>query len=579
MGGNPDATSNITLLPTAEVSLAAGANVSGTNQLSLLASAGSITTNATAHSVAHAAGAGGNTNATSIITPVATVTTATGSLLGAGSLVVTATFPSPSISTNAKRDTDFIDAGNSHRTQTIKPTSGVAFNSTVSLLAPSPLLHIGPAGQVIDQSGVTFTNTPSAIYVNNISNTISGGQVQIQATGSGTDTVTGNAQFNFGPAFGAVTIINDSAKNLTINNISVINPNLGSNLPANVQVTPYVPANFKYTTNSTTGGATLVKILNTSNSNILLNGVITNIGGTTSIVDANLAANTGGSIQSAGAGEMIQTSQLILQSLDGAIGASGTPINAQFVDVGTNPTYSATALNGVYLNLSALNETAAAMTVDGTSLVGSTISIRIQDSQFQLAGKGTITSQGSSYTFDSVVAGTSLSIDAGTSTAVGLTISAPAGLPAGSIVSRHGDVSLTAITGAITDTTGNTATNVGGRNVTLNAGLGIGTAADYLEVNVSGNVSATATAGVYLNQVLGSLAVNQISTPGDVQIQSAGQITDGNTAAASNITGNHLILQAASGIGTATDALKINAAFVEATPAPAGSGSITLAPR
>ena len=93
-----------------------------------------------------------------------------------------------------------------------------------------PTLIIDSSGNVVTDFGITYTISGNTIYVNDIADDFTG-QVLFDASpvtragvGNSTDTITGSgATWSFTDTLGAVTIINNSALNLWINNISVVN--------------------------------------------------------------------------------------------------------------------------------------------------------------------------------------------------------------------------------------------------------------------------------------------------------------------------------------------------------------------
>ncbi len=142
---------------------------------------------------------------------------------------------------------------------------------------------------------------------------------------------------------------------------------------ANLSVSPSKPAGF---TTSTTSGGGSINITQTGQGDITLNGAIINPSGTTTVIDQN------GSIL-AGVGESMQTASATLVSTNGSIGTAGNRLNAQLVESSTlAATFSATATQSVYLNLSALNLTnAATALVTGAVAAGQVVDLRIQDGQ------------------------------------------------------------------------------------------------------------------------------------------------------------------------------------------------------
>ena len=186
------------------------------------------------------------------------------------------------------------------------------------------------------------------------------------------------------------------------------------------------------------------------------------------------------------------------------------------------PSLTATAAGNVYLDLSALNlaNTSQSAMLNSGSLAGQTVDLLFQDS-------------GSMSAYDFAVAATELDADAGVNTPVDLTFTAMGNLPVGSIISRKGDVSLTA-GGAIKAIRDNGATVIAANNINLAAGTTIngGSVSIPLLIDAAysgaGDVTARADGSIWLDQVAGNLSLNQVqSAAGNIELQAPGALVDG----------------------------------------------------
>src|SRR5262249_51956394 len=139
-------------------------------------------------------------------------------------------------------------------------------------------------------------------------------------------------------------------------------------------------------------------------------------------------------------------------------------------------------LGNVYLHVSTLNQTTNPLVVTSSALVANVATLRIEDGAYQPAGQTVTTAEASSFNM-SGVAVSELDINAGTSTAVGLSISGPGDLNLGAVTSQQGDVSLTALGGSIFDATSGLAITVSANNVALAARDAIGASTDFLRID------------------------------------------------------------------------------------------------
>ena len=547
-----------------------GVTLNGPDQLQLTADVGTPHDTAIGYGDSSAFGGVTDAGATNTVSTHAQVEVAAGPPITAmrtAQLLVTANNPGPMLNTQANRTTAAFDFGSGTATPSQPVNEGlIDFNANVTIAGASALLHIGSAGQVLQQNGpVTFTQTGSQIDVNPIANTTSG-TAALTATASGngsTHTITGAATFTYDQGMGAVTLTNDSTKELVVSGINVLNPSQKINL----SVSP--SAQFHATTNLSNAGGTPVTITNTSNSDILLTGIIDNSEGVTTV------RNTGGNILSGGSGQLIKTRQLVLTSTSASIGTPANPLNFELIEASFGPpTFSASAAANEYLNLSALNLTSSPLSLSASALAAKVVSLRVQDGQQQQGN--TTAPQASTWNFAGVSAGTELDANAGSTTAVNLSFTSAGDLLVGSVLSDLGDVSLTA-GDAISNARTNGGSNVTADNITLTAGttIGAGTALNIDSAHsAAGAVTADAAGSITLDEIAGNLSLNRVeSTNGTITLTSAGSILDGRSGGgpADNVetTGGLANLSAGSGIGTSLLNLVVNVAELAANAGPA----------
>ncbi len=268
LGVSTTATANLTSTYSANVSVAGPATITGLDQVAIAANDGPIAPSAQTHGDSYALGGDTTSDANNTLTATTAVTvgSATPVTITAGNLSVSASSPAPNLQTGAERTAAAIDTSGSNANQPAPTQSDtILFNANVTILGAGPRLHIGPTGQVLQQSGgITFQNTGTRIVVNPITNTTTG--LASISTGGAGQQISGNAHFHFGPAIAAVQITNDSPEALVIGSIQILNPNPTPNL----QVSSSNAQNFTTTTDISAAAATQITITNTSGSNIIL---------------------------------------------------------------------------------------------------------------------------------------------------------------------------------------------------------------------------------------------------------------------------------------------------------------------
>ena len=199
-------------------------------------------------------------------------------------------------------------------------TRNVAWDANVTITSGQDVktLIVGPDGSILQETNLTATVGGGVINVSNITAQI--GWAVFQSQGGVTDSTT--PTFTFEESLEKVTIINESANQLDINNITVYTP-------SSSQPTVKLLNGSNYTFNiDFTLPATTVDIENTNptqtSSAIQLQGLIDNPVGTTTIV------NSRGAILSTGANAILRTNDLTLTAT-GDIGSLANPVNAELV--------------------------------------------------------------------------------------------------------------------------------------------------------------------------------------------------------------------------------------------------------
>ncbi len=555
LGVSTSATTAVTATYNSTVSIATGADIFGADLVRLASASGDVSVFSVAGGYSYAAGGDTDSSASSLLNERVLVTTAAGSTIEAGTLSVAADLSAPLGFTAANRVAALVDTGSANQLPLVVPSSQIDFNSNVTLLGAGDVLQIAPDGSVINQSGISLVPSSTQVQLKPINN-ISTGVVELTTTGV-FQNISGHASFAASPSVAAVDIINESPEDLVIPGIQVINQNPSK---PTVQVDSTGAQDFTYSTSIVGPYATQINISNTGGSRTLLTGDIDNPVGTSTISDANASQTKGGSIVASGDDQSIQTGELTLASATGSIGSSSAPLNAQLVESSPgSPSFQATAPQGdVYLDLSTLNQTTAALAVTSAALTGRFVNLQIADGISQPAGQAAVP-EGSSYDLAGVAA-SQLDVRAGTRTAIALSITGPGDLDIGTITSPKGNVTLTA-GGSIADTTGDTQTNVKGATITLDAGGAIGSAADPFEIESAysgpGLVNASASQGITLDQTAGNLNVGMIDSGGLVSLTASGAIVDGDAASTIALsTSVGAVLVAGSGIGTLADPLQ-----------------------
>ena len=273
-------------------------------------------------------------------------------------------------------------------------SDSVNVNSGILALGTCPaVLTVDGSGNVQQEEMVTATDGPGGapvgvggtfssnnIYIQPIANTAIDSIVLNAVNG----TTTGNSQIEFDCAIPAVTITNNSSKNMTINGVLVYNQ-------ANAPIVKNIGNQVKwaYTIIPSSKIATDVNISSTDaeGGDITIAGTIDNQDGTTEI------NSSGGNIISTGAGTDVDTRIATLTAPEGLVGSSSQPINILFptdVSLLFNSLQpfgisQATGANGVYLTVGALSAggSPTGLYIQNVSSTYGNVIISVLDTQIQ----------------------------------------------------------------------------------------------------------------------------------------------------------------------------------------------------
>ena len=388
------------------------------------------------------------------------------------------------------------------------------------------------------------------------------------------------AKFHFGSTVSAVQIWNESPFEMVVNNIGVTYPEFSTTPPTNalVQIQDSPNSTFTYSVDQAAQAGATVRILSTGKGAVDLAGAIDDPDGVTTVTST-------ASILATGTAQSIETGQLTLDSLDGDIGSLQQPLAATLYQTSLEtPQFAATAPQGkVYLQLATVDQIASALMVTGTSLTGAVGQPPVGDAGLsQASGSSSTTSVPSTYNLDGVSASQQLDVSATTSTAVKITITSPDDLEIGQVVLAAGDVTLDSTGGSIVDAATGGVTNVEADNISLDSADSIGAANDFLRIDAayggSGDVTASAPVGIWLNQVSGDLSAASITaTSGTVDLEAGGAILGAADAEATVLTAENAVLSASAGIGKVTSRSR-SRSQQPPPPPPAAASSTSTTP-
>ncbi|MBD2214422.1 DUF4347 domain-containing protein [Nostoc linckia FACHB-104] len=430
--GNIDAHAKVDLTGSdAVVNIATGAYLKG-DEVNLNAEYKNVVSRAIAEADCDGLGGDTDSDATNIMPLVAKVQTEVDSTIEATILNVESDFESFNKTTKAHSDLAWeldlglfkitMDFGEEEEDEKYTPKPWINFNSTVIINRHdvNPILVIDTNGNIIQQSNnITANITATEVIVDDVENVKVGGinfiipQRTDKMFDNGEFTDNGKYSVN-NPAYDTVQIINNSSKDLVINDISVINI-------VGLPEIKYDQVNVKNKNIATTNippvdplpvNPTVVTIENNGNSNLVLQGIIDSPHDRTDLV------STGGIIGRDG--HKIITRDLSLTAVNGSIGTDSQRIIAQLNqdyhpitdDVPSSKiNLQIEAKNSVFLDLTAKQLDSNPVTVNVAKMTATTGDINLLINQ---TTDSTNTPVAALYEFTKIITGNNIIINAGT---------------------------------------------------------------------------------------------------------------------------------------------------------------------
>ncbi len=341
-GADTDAFSHLTSSTSTDVNLL-GTTIVGVSSVSLESSHLSVSTKSDAKADANAIGGDTDVDAQNVTTIHSDLSTDAATAITTPSLIVRAEIPAAIIQENPEQIKALLDGGTaSAAAPSVTIDRNIQFNASVNVAGSGPVLTIDANGVASTQTGgVTFTDNGSTIIVDPI---VNAGQLQGNVAfelpnAVGTRRLGGSANINRQQAFIQVHITNESARDLQLGFIDVLNEN------GTVQVTRTSGINDTLVVNQTTSiGDTDVEIDNAQS--VILAGKLDNAHGTTSITaeSGNITRNT--------SGVEIVTNSLNLNAPAGTIGSGTATLDRLAVSSTTSTTLEANASGNIFLRQS-----------------------------------------------------------------------------------------------------------------------------------------------------------------------------------------------------------------------------------
>ncbi len=323
----------------------------------------------TANATADADGFAGNVsaNATNTQRSKSNITAVDTTRVTARNLVVSANSDdAPQASTDASTPGFILLSGDSEEeSTTLDQTRKIVFPAKIQLLgAEGPVLNVDATGKVLVKKNLTLNNntiqvgqtvTSGEIVVDNIrnDNPYSAGRVDFQIPtttsdfniGGATATakIEGRPEIVFLNTFDRVEIDNASARPIRVNNVNVRNP--VSQFSQNIRVDVRDQSSFTPQIGNPISGNTLITIINKADADIILDGVIDNPTGTTSITNqlsSRLVLATGNSL--------IISGTMNLSAPRGAIGTAQNLLRSS-APVGGSQLINANANGPIFLSV------------------------------------------------------------------------------------------------------------------------------------------------------------------------------------------------------------------------------------
>ena len=418
----------------------------------------------------------------------------------------------------------------------------------------SPRLVINEDGS-FEAIGVTAQIVGNEVIVSDIAGGQGAGNIFLS---SPSGAVSGDGTIHKNSNFAMVMIVNRSALNLRVNNISSINPN---QIEADLQIESEGSLDSSsFSVVSDLGSVVdspTIKIENETAGDIILAGVIQNPTGVTAVI------NLGGDIRGLPAA-LIEGQEVTLEAVQGQIGEVGNSLKLGLYADEANAALTAAANGGIYLEsrLLTIGETDTPVSnstvidgVDFSSVVaGGDIDIHAVQAQVLVpsedpGGAPTLTDVNGTYNFIDVA-----------SNGGNVTIAVDSGdMNLGAVRSPLGTSTLIA-SGSVFNAGSTSTANIVAENIVLTATTGgIGTLTNALDIASSstGSLTATAQGDIVLTETTGNLVLGTVTSSGQVVLVSAGAILDDNDSSAVDIIAQDLVLNAQGGdIGSINDAIE-----------------------
>ncbi len=383
-GADADARSTVNADQSADVMVRGGAELSATGGVDITANQANVDSRSRARSDLEIAtinfglfrvripSVGGDTDAIANNTQTtrAQITTESGSKIKTDDLEVIVD-TSATANTSVDRRGAIFDGGEATRNESLTRDRTLNFNSTLSA-EPDPELVIDANGAIVRAYNADAQITDDAVLVDDIRNdSILNAIFQIpsRALAGLRDRISG--QPNFQETYDDVTILNQSGRNLVINNIEVINTTT-PNIQVNVSAAAIRQGQFAESPVILDRqlSETLIDIQNQGISDVVLNGRVQNPHAATTVFSE-------GAILSSGDGAVLETRSLDLTSSQGGIGTPENRVNVQSVqgfqgDTSRDTEFSAAADDAVYLNLQGDRQDADPLTINASLIRSAT---------------------------------------------------------------------------------------------------------------------------------------------------------------------------------------------------------------
>jgi hypothetical protein len=408
-----------------EVRVNDNATISGLNQVNLAARHNNVTSQVRGRGEVFAFAGGGDVDTTNTHISPAQVITNSASHIKTPDLNVAANRTLGTIRTDSsdREAGPFVFISSGDEAQTLTANRLISFNSLLSSEV-DPVLEIDEAGNVIRAYNVGVVNGETDIQVEDIRyDAILDANFAIANNTPGLSIISGNPRFQ--ETYDSLQITNRSGKDLLLNDIDVVHPDLDT-IPATTQA-PQFTSTSPFFLNGAVNptqvprilAPTLVDIQNLSTSDIMITGLIEN-------PHHRTVLRADGDIRSTDSG-LIRTRDLQLTSNEGGIGTPDDRVRAQLVQgfgrdrgfgsdpnrrlatgILANPELTAAAIAPVFLDLQGIVRDGRPLTVFVPLIVSTDdINLAIRGSE-----TGTGTPVESTYEFGELRAGGNVIINA-----------------------------------------------------------------------------------------------------------------------------------------------------------------------